>query len=102
MNFSDLVGQKILIHTAIGKLEEYIAGGSTAIVEVTGVENGGIWVKHEGLESGLAKLAKMEGTLMRSLPNVQIQLFLPFASIVFCAYRQPVLDEGSLSLAETP
>jgi len=101
MNFSDLIGQKVLVHTAIGQLEQYIPGGSTAIVEITGVENGGIWVKHEGLQRDLAKLANTEG-VMRSFPNVEVQLFLPFASIVFCAYRQPILDEGSLGLTETP
>lgn len=97
MNFAELVGQKILVHTTISKLEEIIEFGSTATVELTGVESGGIWVTHAGLEEGLGRLAGVGGT-MASLSNVQVQIFLPFSSIVFAAYRSPRLDERSLGL----
>ena len=101
MNFSELIGQKILVHTTITRLEDYTQGGSTGIVELVGVESGGIWVKHEGLQRDLGKLAGVQA-IMRSLPDVQVCVFLPFSSIVFAAYRSPRLDEESLSLEETP
>jgi hypothetical protein len=97
MKFEDLVGQRILVHTTISKLEEQMEFGSTATVELTGAESGGIWVTHAGLEGQLGLLAGAGGT-MASLPNVQVQIFLPFSSIVFAAYREPLLDERSLGL----
>jgi hypothetical protein len=61
MNFSELTGQKVLVHINISQLEQYIQGGSTAIVKVTAVESRGIWVQHEGLHRDLGKLSGAAG-----------------------------------------
>ena len=96
MNFADLVGTKILVHTNITGLEEQVKGGTTAAAELT--EPGGIWVTHPGLSEGLGQLAGTGAT--RTFRDSTCHVFLPFSSIVFVAARSPVLDEGSLGLEE--
>ena len=101
MNFSDLVGKTILIHTNISGLEEQAVGGKTVAAEITGVESGGIWViAQDGFESRLGTLAGGPGKF-RSDNRATSHVFLPFSSIVFAVARSPVLDEGSLGLEET-
>jgi hypothetical protein len=59
MNFSELIGQKILIQTAFGELEAHRIGGSAAIAELTGVDPGGIWIVHSGLVADLAQYSNV-------------------------------------------
>jgi hypothetical protein len=101
MNFSDLVGQNILIHTNITGLEKDTEGGSTTASELTGVESGGIWVHDPHLEPLLGALVGGPGKF-RSNHRAESQIFLPFSSIVFVVARRPILNEKSLGIEETP
>ena len=101
MNFSDLIGQKVLIHTNLRELEKQAMGASTETSEVTGVESGGIWVHDPHLEPLLGSLAGGPGQFRSDL-RAKSHIFLPFSSIVFVVARSPVLDEDSLGIEETP
>jgi len=101
MNFSDLIGQKVLIQTRFRELEEEAMGASTATPEVTGVEAGGIWVHDPHLEPLLGSLAGGPGQF-RSDGRAKSHIFLPFSSILFVVARSPNLDERSLGIEETP
>ena len=101
MQFSELIGENILIQTTLGSLEEHRIGGSAAIAKLTGVESGGIWIVHPGLQSDLAKYSNISG-VMREQLGIKMHLFLPYSSILFVAYRGPDLDALSLGLEETP
>ena len=97
MNFSELIGQKILIQTAMEELEQQMIGGSAATAELTGVEPGGIWIIHPGLQNGLAECCKIRGA-MTERRGITIHVFLPYSSIRFVAAQQlsdPAVLTGS-------
>jgi hypothetical protein len=101
MNFSDLLGQKVLIHTNLRELENKAKGASTMACEITGMEPGGVWVHEPALEPLLGSLAGGQGQF-RSDRRATSHIFLPFSSIVFVVARSPILDEDSLGIQETP
>jgi hypothetical protein len=93
MQLSELIGNKILVQTALGQLEEHRIGGSAATAELTGVEPGGIWIDHPGLAKDLSTYSNISG-VMQPQEGITLHLFLPFSSILFLAYRGP--DVGAL------
>ena len=82
----NLVGQKILIHTAIRELEEQRIGGTAAAATLRGVEAGGIWVEHEGLTEDLSKAFSSRVIIQQ---HAATQIFLPYSSKLFAAALMP-------------
>jgi hypothetical protein len=99
MNFSDLIGEKVFLQTTLSEQEQEKFGGIAAVVEITGVEGGGIWVVHDGMAAGLADLAGTWGIVHRT-EGMKVHLFIPFSVIRFAIARSPELDEGSLGIEE--
>lgn len=101
MNFSDLIGQKVFVQTTVAGLDNITNNGSAALVQVTGIDPGGIWILHEGMTEDLAKLSSAQH-ILKPRAGVEVHVFLPYSSIPYAAYRSPRLDEHTLGLTEAP